>query len=206
VNFARVIGALTALLLVAVGCVSSEKKRAHEAALTAAAEVPLADEAGRQWAALGADGIRDPQSPAVAFLQQPSEALSVLPVAIDGNQVDWVKALADGLINPRSSVDPKFEVRRLDLDVLMRKTAGMPLVRFPHRQHTEWLDCSNCHDKIFKRKAGTSGTNMLAILEGEFCGQCHGAVSFPLTQCRRCHSVPRTTSEAQAPLWGGHAP
>jgi ribosomal protein L40E len=33
--------------------------------------------------------------------------------------------------------------------------------------------------------------SMFAILQGEFCGRCHGAVSFPLTECRRCHSVPQ---------------
>jgi c(7)-type cytochrome triheme protein len=205
VTVARVAGAFGTLLLLAVGCVSAEKKRAHEPA-PAATQMAFIDEAGRQWAALGADGIRDPESPAIAYLQQPGEALSVLPDAIEGNQVDWVKALADGAIKPRSSIDPKFEVRRLDLDVLMTHTAGIPMVRFPHRQHTEWLDCSNCHDKIFKKKAGTSGTNMLAILQGEFCGQCHGAVAFPLTQCRRCHSVERSAQAADPPLWGGKAP
>jgi hypothetical protein len=32
---------------------------------------------------------------------------------------------------------------------------------------------------------------MLAILEGEQCGQCHGAVAFPLTECTRCHAIPQ---------------
>jgi hypothetical protein len=30
---------------------------------------------------------------------------------------------------------------------------------------------------------------MQKILDGEQCGVCHGAVAFPLTECRRCHSV-----------------
>ena len=78
----------------------------------------------------------------------------------------------------------------------MERTAGMPMVLFPHRAHTEWLDCENCHDKIFKAKQGANPVNMFAILQGEYCGQCHGAVSFPLTQCYRCHSVPRASAPA----------
>ena len=88
-------------------------------------------------------------------------------------------------------VQAETKIRVLDLDVLMTDTAAMPIVRFPHRPHTEWLDCANCHDHIFLPKAGANPVNMFAILQGNFCGQCHGAVSFPLTQCRRCHNVPR---------------
>jgi hypothetical protein len=40
--------------------------------------------------------------------------------------------------------------------------------------------------------------NMLQILSGEKCGQCHGAVAFPLTECARCHRVPRGSPEAAA--------
>ena len=47
--------------------------------------------------------------------------------------------------------------------------------------HTEWLDCTNCHDKLFLPKAGATPVNMFAVLQGEYCGRCHGAVSFPLT-------------------------
>ena len=75
----------------------------------------------------------------------------------------------------------------------MEKTGEMPLVLFPHRPHTEWLDCSNCHDKIFVEKVGANQINMFTILSGQHCGQCHGAVAFPLTECNRCHSVPRST-------------
>ena len=66
---------------------------------------------------------------------------------------------------------------------------GMPAVRFPHRQHTEWLDCKNCHDGIFKMRTGETKISMFLILQGEQCGVCHGAVAFPLTECMRCHSI-----------------
>jgi c(7)-type cytochrome triheme protein len=127
----------------------------------------------------------------MALLQQPAEALSVLPSAYQGNQVDWAAALRQGHINPRTNIYPETKVQILDLDILMEDTAGIPMVLFPHRPHTEWLDCKNCHDNIFIAKRGANNISMIDLLEGRFCGRCHGAVSFPLTQCVRCHSVPR---------------
>lgn len=143
------------------------------------------------WKPLAADGLHDPSNPALSLLQEPKEALSELPRANDGNNVDWVQALEDGYIEPRTNIYPETKIQVLDLDVLLEDTAGMPMVLFPHRQHTEWLDCKNCHDRIFKAKRGANKFGMFDILQGEYCGQCHGAVSFPLTQCERCHSVPR---------------
>lgn len=143
------------------------------------------------WALLAHDNLHDPRNPSLALMQEPAEALSVLSPAQEGNFVNWVAALRSGEISPRTNVYPETKIRVLDLDVLMVDTAAMPVVLFPHRPHTEWLDCSNCHDKIFVAKSGANPVNMFRILQGEFCGQCHGAVSFPLTQCQRCHSVPR---------------
>lgn len=152
------------------------------------------------WKPLAADGVHDPRNPALSLLQEPEEALSELPRADDGNNVDWVQALDDGYVEPRTNIYPDTEIRVLDLDVLLEDTAGMAMVLFPHRQHTAWLDCKNCHDRIFKAKKGANKFGMFDILQGEYCGQCHGAVSFPLTQCARCHSVPRL--EKQQPAGG----
>jgi len=145
----------------------------------------------RKWATPAGDSIHDPESPGTRALQRPAEALSRLPPNSAGNQVDWVKALREGLIAPRTQLEATTRVQTLDRDILMRRTVEMPYVRFPHLAHTEWLDCSNCHEKLFKLKAGTTPVSMLAILQGEYCGRCHGAVAFPLTECNRCHSVPR---------------
>lgn len=144
-----------------------------------------------EWLPLKDDGIHDPRSRAVKILQQPRDALQGLTPDYAGNQVRWVQALAKGEIKPREKFFPDTEVRKLDLDVIMDVKGGMPAVRFPHRQHTEWLDCVNCHDGLFARKAGTSKISMFKILQGEQCGVCHGAVAFPLTECARCHSIPR---------------
>ncbi|MBI3374948.1 MAG: hypothetical protein HY057_14315 [Rhodospirillales bacterium] len=128
-------------------------------------------------------------------LQEPREALSALPADSAGNQVRWVDALRDGSINPRSSLRPEAEVRLLETDIYMSRYGSVPAVRFPHREHTLWLDCSNCHEKLFKSKVGANEISMLRILQGEQCGQCHGAVAFPLTECARCHNTPRTPAK-----------
>lgn len=144
-----------------------------------------------EWLPLANDGIHDPDNPALDVLQEPAEALSQLPLddANIGNKVRWVKALSDGYIEPRTNIYPDTDIEILDLDILMKNTGSAAYVLFPHDKHTAWLDCSNCHDKIFASKAGETPMTMLMILSGEYCGRCHGAVSFPLTACKRCHSV-----------------
>ena len=144
---------------------------------------------GREWRRLAADGLHDPGNDMLQYLQQPAEALGALPRGgPDGNQVDWMAALRTGAIAPRTNIHPGTEIRVLDLDIVFTNTAGQPYVVFPHRQHTEWLDCANCHPAIFIARRGANDFGMLDVLEGEYCGRCHGAVSFPLTECRRCHS------------------
>lgn len=147
------------------------------------------------WSPLNKDGIHDRRSPGILEKQEPGLALGEIakrtPDPSVGNQVRWVRALEEGVINPRTNLWQDTKIRVLDLDIYLSVGGSMPVVRFPHRAHTLWLDCSNCHEKIFKTKTGTSGITMLSILEGEQCGMCHGAVAFPLTECNRCHSIPQ---------------
>lgn len=156
------------------------------------------------WLPLAQDDLHDPSNPRLNLLQNPADALSLLPPDLDGNErstvvgnrVRWVKALEQGYINPRTNIYPETKIQVLDLNVMLTKqnSGELPRVLFPHKQHTEWLDCSNCHEWLFKSKAGATPISMLAILDGEYCGRCHGAVAFPLTQCQRCHSVPHTVA------------
>ncbi len=150
-----------------------------------------------EWLSLEKDELHDPDSTAVKVLQQPASALGILPPDTAGNQVDWVRALREGYINPRSHLHDNVELEVLDTDILLKGTGDQPFVLFPHKAHTEWLDCSNCHEELFKSKAGATDIDMMSILQGEFCGRCHGAVSFPLTECDRCHSVPQVSSPLQ---------
>lgn len=145
-----------------------------------------------RWRPLRDDGLHDPASPAMGVLQEPREALSQLPSDIVGNKVDWVRALREGYVAPRAKVFEDTRVNVLDSRIIMTDTGEMPLVVFPHQPHTEWLDCSNCHEEIFRSEAGATPVNMFEILQGRYCGRCHGAVAFPLTECKRCHSMPRS--------------
>ena len=134
----------------------------------------------------------DTLSPAFGRLQAPGAALAGFPTDRFGF-VDWVEALDQGLIQPRARREGGGEMEILELDVLMTDTRDMPFVRFPHRPHTEWLACENCHDRIFKPEAGGNDINMERILAGEYCGVCHDRVSFSFADCERCHSVPAAT-------------
>lgn len=150
---------------------------------------------GPKWLTIAGDGVHDPRSPAVGLLQEPREALGSLPPDTAGNQVHWMQALEQGQIQPRTNIHPETIVNLRTTDVLLMNTSVQPMVRFPHRQHTEWLDCSNCHSQLFEEKAGATRISMMAILMGQKCGVCHGAVAFPLTECNRCHTVVRGSPE-----------
>lgn len=152
--------------------------------------------AGLAWAderpKLMYDGLHDPSNPALFMLQEANDIIATLPRDTAGSGINWDEALQEGSINPRSSIFPGIQSKVLNQDIIMKKTSQVPWVIFPHRQHTEWIDCEGCHEELFSSQAGKgSVTNMHAILNGNSCGLCHGAVAFPLTECRRCHSMPR---------------
>ncbi|HET8745017.1 MAG TPA: c(7)-type cytochrome triheme domain-containing protein [Ramlibacter sp.] len=135
--------------------------------------------------------VHDPANPDHAKLQQPKEAFAVLPSDARGRP-DWVRALREGAIQPRASVRGDAAMQVLELDVLMKNTAQMPYVKFPHGAHTQWLACANCHDALFVPKAGANPTTMPKILAGESCGVCHAKVAFTaMFTCERCHSEPQ---------------
>ncbi len=114
--------------------------------------------------------------------------LQILPRDNAGN-VDWVAALKQGIIKPRDSLDPNLPPTPvIDLDIVFKVKGGLPDVVYPHYPHTQWLTCSNCHPKIFIMQAGANPITQEKIEKGEYCGRCHGKVSFPLSNCTRCHS------------------
>lgn len=150
-----------------------------------------------EWKPLMNDGLHDPTNAGVKWLQNPGAALSRLPSDSAGNKVDWVRAISEGYIQPRSSLHNAKPVEVLDLDIVLNEAGSQPGVMFPHKPHTVWLDCENCHDKIFKEKTGETPITMEKILQGEYCGVCHGGVSFPLTECNRCHTVSKKKAKAE---------
>jgi c(7)-type cytochrome triheme protein len=143
------------------------------------------------------DGIHDPASQGTQILQPPRESFTGLPRSKSGNRVDWVKALEKGMIAPRFDlVDPDKQPVIMDLNIVREVKGSMPDVVYPHKQHTEWLDCSNCHPAIFKPQKGANAMSMANILLGKQCGVCHGKVAFPVGECRKCHSRKKPKSAA----------
>jgi len=152
--------------------------------------------AGLAWAGehpkLIEDGIHDPSNPALFMLQEANDIIATLPRDTAGSGINWDEALQEGIIDPRAGIAPDAKMKLLNQDIVMEKTSQVPWVIFPHRQHTEWIACEGCHDELFASKTGaTRVKNMYAILNGMSCGLCHGAVAFPITECKRCHSMRR---------------
>ncbi len=146
------------------------------------------------------DGIHDPANDCTHALQPPLAAFATLPKSMSGNRINWVEALNQKKINPRyDRVDPKAEPIVMDLNIVREVKGSMPDVVYPHKQHTEWLDCSNCHPAIFVPQKGANQISMAAILLGEKCGVCHGKVAFPVSECRTCHSKKKDMALSPAP-------
>ena len=151
-----------------------------------------------KWQSLKNDGLHDPSNPSIDVLQEPSEALGVLQPDPAGNKVDWVQSLELGFIEPRPGLRDEEAPEILDSTVLMKNTQELPYVLFPHKPHTQWMSCEACHESIFISKIDANPINMGKILAGEYCGLCHGAVSFPLTECNRCHNTDSVTVSADS--------
>jgi c(7)-type cytochrome triheme protein len=137
------------------------------------------------------DEIHDAENPGTTLLQPPKAAFDSLDKSTHGNNVNWVSSLENGKLNPRwDRIDDTMQPIVFDLNIVREVKGSMPNVVYPHKQHTEWLDCSNCHPDIFIPQKGANQINMASILLGEKCGVCHGKVAFPVTTstCRLCHS------------------
>jgi c(7)-type cytochrome triheme protein len=144
-------------------------------------------------------GIHDPTNDMTLQLQPPAVAFAELPKSPAGNHVDWVKALDGKAIDPRwDRLDPAAAAVVMDLNIVREVKGSMPDVVYPHKQHTEWLDCSNCHPAIFIPQKGANQISMASILLGQKCGVCHGKVAFPVSECRLCHSKKKAEASAVA--------
>lgn len=131
-----------------------------------------------------------PKDPAIAALPPPL-AYQYLPKTHMG-EIDWMGGVREGLLKPFDSTDPEAKpslpLLNMDMPLPVKKGFGIPEVLFPHSSHTMWLDCRNCHPTIFAPRRGGNPITMHRIIEGEYCGRCHGVVAFRLYDCFRCHS------------------
>lgn len=144
-------------------------------------------------------GIHDPTNDMTLQLQPPAAAFAGMPKSMAGNHVNWVKAIDDKVIAPRwDRENPAAPPVVMDLNIVREVKGSMPDVVYPHKQHTEWLDCSNCHPAIFVPQKGANQISMASILLGQKCGVCHGKVAFPVSECRLCHSRKKATTTAES--------
>lgn len=143
------------------------------------------------------DKYHDTENNAIVVLQSPTKAMADFP-RDRRNEVDWVKTLEQGHIEPRADLKGESQMVTMDMDIVMKNTQYMPWVRFPHFAHTKWLACENCHPKIFIPQEHANPISMNKVLRGEYCGVCHDKVAFSLFICERCHSVPH---EGSGPAW-----
>jgi c(7)-type cytochrome triheme protein len=135
--------------------------------------------------------LPEPFAPFAKENRDPNVIMKDFPVDAEGN-IDWVKAFKDNTVHPKESLDPsKPPVPPFNFDIEIPAVGAMPNVVFPHFPHTYWLDCGNCHPGIFVMKRGANPISMVKIVNGEFCGRCHGRVAFPISNCNRCHTKPK---------------
>lgn len=122
--------------------------------------------------------------------QKRFEELGNLPWTRYGNEIDWNRALDQGLIEPEQSIlEDDFQAMQFTKKLDIEADWGLiPGAEFPHEQHMQWLDCANCHPDIFNiKKKATKHFDMQYNLEGKFCGVCHLRVAFPMDDCSKCH-------------------
>lgn len=113
--------------------------------------------------------------------------------------VDWAKLVRENLIKPKPSLDPEEEeMPPLQMDILIEaKGDFVNDVIYPHEMHTYWLKCEVCHPQIFNPAKGSNNMTMMGIVQGQWCGRCHGKVAFPLTDCNKCHSSPKKAAKTK---------
>lgn len=150
-------------------------------------------------------GVGDPNKPpSVAYkagMGWHPQALSAAGLPKDKyGLVDWAKLVRENIIKPKHSLDPNAdEMPPLAMDVVIpAKGDYVNDVLYPHEMHTFWLKCEVCHPKIFVPAKGQNPMTMVGIVQGQWCGRCHGKVAFPLTDCNRCHTVPKKASSGAA--------
>ena len=145
---------------------------------------------------------KKPEPPPVVAMQAevaPTDWAAVrdlLPKDANG-EPDWVQALDNALIQPKSALDPdsKFEeppVLDLTVELVPKEWDGFTAT-FSHKAHTQILGCDNCHEAVFKMETGADPITMEKIFAGEYCGRCHREVAFDAERgCPRCHlSMPK---------------
>lgn len=155
----------------------------------------------------GEAGSSSAPRPAIEGTLDPDSVVAMLPRDHAGN-IDWMDALRSGVIRPKNGVlgDSAFSAMTLGsefaLDFYLPGPAEVFDAIFPHSSHTSWVACQQCHPRIFRYR--DAEIKMAEVLQGKYCGECHGKVAFPpATACERCHvDMPAQPNRAEPELLG----
>jgi len=92
------------------------------------------------------------------------------------------------------SPDAQAEYGDIVINNFSDKADIRPVI-FPHWFHRIRFSCKVCHSDIgFQMKAGANKIDMLKIINGEFCGNCHnGETAWSVGNCELCHSAIKNT-------------
>jgi c(7)-type cytochrome triheme protein len=116
------------------------------------------------------------------------------PRARFGNGVNWIRAESDGHLTLKDTLkgttSKKVHQAGLSDSVISPDDPEMPRIIFSHDNHARWNGCALCHPEPFEENKGSPKFTMEEIIEGKFCGTCHGKVAFPILDCQRCHTEP----------------
>jgi c(7)-type cytochrome triheme protein len=144
-----------------------------------------------------ADTVR----PEIESLLDPDTVVALLPTDRAGN-IDWMEALRQGIIDPRhgppdDDAPPPEGAFEFGFDFYLPGPDTTLNALFPHSSHTEWVDCAQCHPRIFPVR--NTPISMADVFQGKYCGECHGTVAFPvMTGCERCHTKMPAMPEGRA--------
>lgn len=110
----------------------------------------------------------------------------------DDGEVQWVKAVADKLIEPKAGIEADAkgdEPTDMDVELVPKGQPEFKVV-FSHKVHTTWMACDSCHAGLFEMEHGKTVITMDKINAGASCGVCHGKVAAPgPTACPACHKA-----------------
>jgi c(7)-type cytochrome triheme protein len=130
----------------------------------------------------------------VAFEKSFYPYTRTFPRARFGNGINWIRAEKDGKLKVKDGASEKKErtgQKKSPSDSFIKPDEpAMPVIIFSHEEHAQWNGCDLCHPALFSEKKGEPKITMEAIMEGRFCGVCHGTVAFPVLDCQRCHTEP----------------
>ncbi len=100
--------------------------------------------------------------------------------------IDWLNMKRAGVFKPIHSLDGNYEPEIRDNMILFKSKSKAKNILFSHNVHSSWIKCSSCHPEVFT-KSLTNNVKMVRMSKGQYCGHCHGKVSFTFADCTRCH-------------------